>query len=101
MAIFPLLLSRSTPVEGFVDDYADVIKGLLDLYEATFDPEWLLWAERLQEAQDTLFWDPKDGGYFSSTGKDPSIVLNLKDGNYTHSERLSTDMQVFPKHITF
>ncbi|KAK3088527.1 hypothetical protein FSP39_020188 [Pinctada imbricata] len=67
------------PVEGFVDDYSDLIQGLVDLYEATFSPEYLLWAEKLQEKQNELFWDKTDGGYYSNTGKDPSIVLKLKD----------------------
>src|SRR6185295_14760449 len=35
-------------IEGFADDYAFVIQGLLDLYEATFDVQWLKFAEQLQ-----------------------------------------------------
>ena len=33
---------------GFVDDYAFLIRGLIDLYEATFDDAHLQWAEKLQ-----------------------------------------------------
>jgi hypothetical protein len=35
-------------VEGFADDYAFLVSGLLDLYEGTFDDEWLAWADKLQ-----------------------------------------------------
>lgn len=33
---------------GFADDYAYLIEGLIDLYEATFDDQWLQWADALQ-----------------------------------------------------
>ena len=55
-------------VEGFADDYAFVIQGLLDLYEASFDVRWLQFAIELQETQDRLFFDQERGGYFSGTG---------------------------------
>ncbi len=68
-------------IEGFADDYAFVIRGLLDLYEASFDIEWLKLAVELQEAQDRSFFDEKQGGYFSTSGKDKSVVLRMKDDN--------------------
>lgn len=33
---------------AFADDYAFLIEGLLDLYEATFEEDWLRWANDLQ-----------------------------------------------------
>ena len=68
-------------IPGFADDYAFFIQGLLDLYEASFDIKWLRLAEQLQATQDELFWDEKNGGYFTSTGKDPSILLRMKEDN--------------------
>jgi uncharacterized protein YyaL (SSP411 family) len=68
-------------VEGFADDYAFVIQGLLDLYEASFDVGWLRFAIELQETQDRLFLDDKSGGYFSTNGRDKSVVLRMKDDN--------------------
>jgi uncharacterized protein YyaL (SSP411 family) len=70
-----------SPVEGFADDYAFVIQGLLDLYEASFDVAWLRFAIELQETQDRLFFDGERGGYFSGAGNDPSILLRLKEDN--------------------
>src|SRR5437016_223093 len=72
--------SRSN-VEGFADDYAFVIQGALDLYEASFEVEWLKFAIELQETQDRLFFDEKNGGYFSTSAKDKSVVLRMKDDN--------------------
>ena len=68
-------------IEGFADDYAFVIQGLIDLYEASFDVEWLKLAIQLQETQDRLFFDEKNGGYFSTSGKDESVFLRMKDDN--------------------
>jgi uncharacterized protein len=68
-------------IEGFADDYAFVIQGLIDLYEASFDVEWLKFAIELQETQDRLFFDEKNGGYFSTSGKDSSVPLRMKDDN--------------------
>ncbi len=78
-----LLLRRyrggDAAIPGFVDDYAFLIQGLLDLYETDFNVNWLAWAVRLQEKQDELFWDGKAGGYFSTSGKDPSILLQMRE----------------------
>ena len=68
-------------IEGFADDYAFVVQGLLDLYEVSFDIEWLKLAIQLQEIQDRLFFDEKNGGYFSNSGRDDSVFVRMKDDN--------------------
>ncbi len=68
-------------VDGFAEDYAYYIEGLLDLYEASFEVKWLQLAEQLQATQDRLFWDERNGGYFTSAGDDPSILIRLKEDN--------------------
>ena len=65
--------------EGFAEDYAYFIQGLLDLYEASFGLRWLEWAEALQATMDARFWDGERGGYFNSAAGDASLVLRLKD----------------------
>ncbi len=50
-----------SPTQGFADDYAYLIAGLLDLYEASAGLGCLTWALELQEAQDELFWDDQAG----------------------------------------
>lgn len=39
---------------AFADDYAFLIEGLLDLYEATFEEEWLRWANDLQSMHPSI-----------------------------------------------
>ncbi|CAL8380513.1 unnamed protein product [Gadus morhua 'NCC'] len=78
MKPLPSGVSRPTPIPGFLDDYAFVACGLLDLYEATLRTEWLRWAEELQLRQDVLFWDAQGGGYYCSQPSDPTLLLKLK-----------------------
>ena len=78
-ALFRSWCGRRGGVEGFAEDYAFVVQGLLDLYEATFEVRWLQWAERLQEGMDGRFWDGEAGGYFNSAAGAPDIVLRLKE----------------------
>jgi uncharacterized protein len=66
-------------IGGFAEDHAFLIQGLLDLYEADFDPAWLEWALQLQTKQDQLFWDENGGSYFSSAAGDPLMAVRLKD----------------------
>ncbi|KAG4913673.1 hypothetical protein JHK84_054129 [Glycine max] len=64
---------------AFLDDYAFLISGLLDLYEFGGGINWLLWAIELQETQDALFLDRTGGGYFNNTGEDSSVLLRVKE----------------------
>jgi uncharacterized protein YyaL (SSP411 family) len=66
-------------VRGFAEDYAFLIQGLLDLYEAEFDPAWLLWATELQAKQDALFFDESIAAYLGSEAGDPLVPLRLRD----------------------
>ena len=65
---------------GFADDYAFLISGLVDLYEATFDSQWLEFADRLQQTQTTHFWDDKKHAFFSTPANQPDILIRSKDG---------------------
>ena len=63
---------------GQTDDYAFLIKGLLDLYEASGKEEYALFAIELQSRQDELFWDRESGGYFASA-PDEHVLIRMKD----------------------
>ncbi len=65
--------------KAFAIDYACLIHGLLDLYQASLDVKWLQWAAALQSEMDTLFLDTKDGGYYSVHTDMPNSVLRIKE----------------------
>jgi uncharacterized protein YyaL (SSP411 family) len=64
--------------DAFSDDYAFLISGLIELYQATFNSEYLRWADSLQQTQIKLFWDDKTGGFFR-TAPSEDVILRLKD----------------------
>ncbi len=69
----------SVAVDGLIDDYAFFGQGLLDLYETSFDERWLMLALELTQTQIRLFWDPNEGGFYNTDGKDPSILIRIKE----------------------
>src|SRR5262245_15018416 len=80
-------------IEGYAEDYAYLIFGLLQLFQADGDPRWLEWARSLQERQNALFWDPVEGGWFSTTGRDESVLLRLKE-DYDGAEPAASSVAV-------
>jgi uncharacterized protein YyaL (SSP411 family) len=59
---------------GFLDDYANVAYGLLELHVATGELRWLLEARRLALLAVELFADEEDGGFFlSERDLDPRV----------------------------
>ena len=58
-------------IDAYAEDYACLIFGLLELFQADPDPMWLEWAIALQHRQDELFWDEAGAGWFSTTGQRP------------------------------
>ncbi|XP_055637232.1 spermatogenesis-associated protein 20 isoform X2 [Toxorhynchites rutilus septentrionalis] len=67
------------PIHGFIDDYAFLVKGLIDYYRASLDESALRWAKELQEIQDDLFWDQSCGAYFYSEANSPNVAVRLKE----------------------
>jgi hypothetical protein len=80
-------------VEGYAEDYAYLTFGLLELFQTDGDPRWLEWAQTLQDRQNELFWDPVEGGWFSTTGRDESVLLRLKE-DYDGAEPAASSVSV-------
>ncbi|MHA1508226.1 MAG: thioredoxin domain-containing protein [Promethearchaeota archaeon] len=66
---------------AFLDDYAFLIWGLINLYEATFDTLYLKKAIELTEEQLELFWDNSIGAFFF-TAKDAESLLTRQKETY-------------------
>jgi len=80
-------------IDAYAEDYACLIFGVLELFQADGDPAWLEWAVALQARQDALFWDDEAGGWFSTTGQDETVLLRLKE-DYDGAEPAASSVAV-------
>jgi uncharacterized protein YyaL (SSP411 family) len=64
---------------GSLEDYAFLGCGLLDLYEATFEPRYLEESKRLVGAMAQLFWDGHDGGFFLAGHDAEKLISQTKE----------------------
>ncbi len=64
--------------KGFLDDYACLSAGLIDLYEASFNPRWLEEALVLTEGMLGLFGDKDAHGFFLTGSDDAAPIVREK-----------------------
>jgi uncharacterized protein YyaL (SSP411 family) len=63
---------------GQLDDYTFLVDGLLELYQASQDPQWLSWSIDLTERQIALFWN-ETGNFFFDSVADSSVKVRMRD----------------------
>ena len=68
-------------INAFLDDYAFLIWGLIELYEATFKTHYLETAIKLNQIMINNYWDDKFGGFFF-TANDSEILIMLQKSAY-------------------
>lgn len=66
-------------IPACVDDYAFLIWGLIELYEATFDLRWLHDALALNQEFMDRFWDDRAGGFFFTPSDGEKLLLRKKE----------------------
>jgi uncharacterized protein YyaL (SSP411 family) len=81
-------------IDAYAEDYAYLISGVLELFQAEPDDRWLEWAQTLQRRQDELFWDDRDGAWFSTTGRDANVLLRMKE-DYDGAEPTASAVSAF------
>jgi uncharacterized protein YyaL (SSP411 family) len=64
---------------GYLDDYANVAHGLLELHVATGEVRWLEEAHRLARLAVELFADEERGGFFLSPADGEALVARTKE----------------------
>ncbi len=65
-------------LSAYLSDYAFLIDGLLNLYEATFDQRWLDAALTLTEASIEHYYDDKGGAFFFTASDGEKLIARSK-----------------------
>jgi len=66
-------------IAGNLDDYAFFIAALLDLYETTFEVDYLSRALKLHEDLVKYFWDENDGAFFFTASDSEKLLVRQKE----------------------
>jgi len=65
-------------INGYLEDYAHLVVGLLELYQTTFEPRWYLAARELAEAMIAHFSAP-DGGFFDTSDDHETLITRPRE----------------------
>jgi uncharacterized protein YyaL (SSP411 family) len=65
-------------VNGYLEDHTHLVEGLIELYQATFDPRWYQAAHELVEAMIAHFGAP-EGGFFDTSDDHEALVTRPRE----------------------
>jgi uncharacterized protein YyaL (SSP411 family) len=77
--LFHSYKNGQSKIEGYLEDYAAIIQAFTNLYQATFEEKWLLWAEKLTETCFRSFWDEKEGLFFFTSSESEKLIARKKE----------------------
>ena len=66
-------------LNGYLEDYASLIDGLISLYEATGELEWIEGAIKLADKMIDQFWDDEAGGFFFTGKTHEQLIVRSKE----------------------
>ncbi len=68
-------------LNAYLEDYSYLVAGLIQLYEATFNLQWLKEADRLNRIMIEQFWDDVNGGFFFTGEAHESLIVQSKSAH--------------------
>jgi uncharacterized protein YyaL (SSP411 family) len=66
-------------IPAFLDDYVFMTTSMLELYDATFNPDYLERARSLQQQTNELFWDTDGSGFFFTATDNEELLVRQKE----------------------
>lgn len=90
-------------INGFFEDYAFLVHGLLELYRSDYNPTWLKWAVELNLQAAGLFASGTPGGYYETPENGEKLLFrprNSFDGAIPSARSFYADNCVILAAIT-
>ncbi|MGB7209673.1 MAG: thioredoxin domain-containing protein [Pyrinomonadaceae bacterium] len=66
-------------LNGYIEDYANLADGLIELYQVSGETKYLLEAKQLADTMITEFWDEENGGFFFTSNDHEELIVRNKD----------------------
>jgi len=66
-------------LNGYIEDYANLADGLIELYQVSGEEKYLTEAKRLADMMITEFWDEENGGFFFTSNDHEEHIVRTKD----------------------
>jgi len=66
-------------LNGYLEDYANLADGLIELYQASGEIRYLTEAKRLANLMIDEFWDEENGGFFFTASDHEELIVRNKD----------------------
>jgi uncharacterized protein len=66
-------------LNAYIEDYANLADGLIELYKASGEIRYLVEAKRLADRMITEFWDDETGGFFFTSNDHEELIVRNKD----------------------
>ncbi|MEQ1764036.1 MAG: thioredoxin domain-containing protein [Pyrinomonadaceae bacterium] len=66
-------------LNGYIEDYANLADGLIELYQVSGEAKYLHSARELADAMITEFWDEENGGFFFTSNDHEELIVRNKE----------------------
>ena len=66
---------------AYLDDYAFLMEGLIELYQASFNERYLNWAEQLAEVMLELFEDQQERAFYFTSSESDTLICRNKESS--------------------
>jgi uncharacterized protein YyaL (SSP411 family) len=66
-------------LDAYIEDYADLADGLIELFQVSGDPRYLNETRALADAMITEFWDEENGGFYFTANDHEELIVRNKD----------------------